>query len=265
MSLKKVNKWLDIINNYYAFALLISGAIAFVYRNNYLLLVLGCTVPPLAVWTGYLLRGYFDRRSQRRGFYVIADSISYEIGKKNTYTLHYKTKVKAAWNHLMVYPIGYQWTGSGEEGIPKVTGKGQQLLTAYQPVGKRGKAVKVRPYESTALSTEGDWHYWFIALNPPLHRNQVIEIKYSQDFVDKTGAARPYLYHFVRTPIEKLELSIHFNDGKLPKKVTGSYIKPSDSGRPYNKKGVIYDRDKQWATWVIHNPKKGYCYRIHWE
>jgi hypothetical protein len=65
--------------------------------------------------------------------------------------------------------------------------------------------------------------------------------------------------------MQRLELNVKFNKKTLPNKVTSSIIKPSNPERPFAKTGVEYSRDKQWATWVIDNPKRGYCYRIHWE
>ena len=204
------------------------------------------------------------RRNQRHGFRIISDVMSYEINGNHKYTLRYATTIKAANDHLMVYPIGYRWTGSGVEAIPKLNGKGQQLLTPLQPRHK-GSAIKIAPYEAPTVSTEGDWHYWFIALNPPVHKGEVVEIKYTQEFQDKKGMARPYLYYFVRTPMKQLELNVKFPANALPTSISSSYIKPSDPNRPYLKPGVEYDPDKQWATWVIERPKKGYCYRIHWQ
>ncbi|HEX6258661.1 MAG TPA: hypothetical protein VFZ48_04230, partial [Candidatus Saccharimonadales bacterium] len=200
----------------------------------------------------------------RHGFSIVSDNMSYEISPNNRSVLRFATKIKAGDNHLMVYPIGYQWTGSGEESVPKVTGKHQQLLTLTQK--QRGRhTLKPVPYEATAVSTDGDWHYWFIALNPPVHKGDVIEIKYSQEFHDKKGQARPYLYYFVRTPMKQLELNVKFPTSMRPKLVSSSFIKPSEPSRPYPKAGVVYDPHKQWATWVIEKPKKGYCYRIHWQ
>jgi hypothetical protein len=260
---KKIQNVLDRIDSYYALALTLYAAALYVLGNTYLFFwIFVAATPVLTGWGGYLLKSYVEQQSQRYGFKVVSNIMSYEINPNHKYVLRYTTKVQSQANHLMVYPICYQWTGSGEEGVPKVTGKGQQLLT----LAKRGRgALSAKPYEASAVSTEDDWHYWFIALNPPVHKGGHVEIKYSQEFHDKKGVAKPYLYYFVRTRMKRLELNVRFPANSKIKTITGSYIKPSDSNRPYPTPGVVYNEDDQWANWVIDKPKKGYCYRINWQ
>ncbi len=262
-TLKKLQKFIEAINTYYAFALLLYALLLYAAGNSRVFLWILCGgVPLLMAWGGYLLRSVVEQRTQRHGFTVMSDSMIYEIGPKHNYTLRYTTRLRAATDHLMVYPIGYQWSGSGVEGIPLLAHDGQQLLTVYR---HDRRSTETLPYEAMTVSTEGNWHYWFIAFNPPVHRGNDVEIKYSQSFQDKAGTAKPYLYYFVRTSMKTLELSVKFPTGSHPIDVRSSYVKATDPNRPYNKPGVVYDKDKQWATWIIHRPKRGYSYRIDWQ
>ncbi|HYG83478.1 MAG TPA: hypothetical protein VD907_01225 [Verrucomicrobiae bacterium] len=263
--LKKLRKLIEAINTYYAFAVLLYTLVLFIAANTEVFVWIFAIVTPfLAGWGGYLFYDFLAQRNQRHGFRILSDSMSYEINSNHRSVLRYTTKIRADTNHLMVYPVGYQWSGSGEEGIPKVSGKGQQLLALFKNKTSRG-SMKPAPYVATTVSTEGDWHYWFIALNPPVHKDEEIEVKYSQEFHDKKGVAKPYLYYFARTKMERLELNVKFPANARPQVVTSSYIKPSEPSRPYTVPGAVYNPERQWATWVIEKPKKGYCYRIHWQ
>lgn len=265
MELKKLQKLIEAINAYYAFVLLLYAAALYIARHSQLFFwVLIATTPLLAGWTGYLLKSFLERRNYRQGFRVLSDVMSYEIANKHASTLRYSTTLKAGTDHLMVVPIEYQWTGSGKEAVPQVIGKGQQLLAPVQQHSSKDNTAKIAPYKLTG-STEGDWHAWFVALNPPVHKGDIVEIKYSQEFHDKSSTAKPILYYFVRVPMERLELNVKFPKNALPRTVIGSYIKTSSPRRPHMREDVIYDPDKQWATWIIERPKKGYCYRIQWQ
>jgi len=258
--LKKLQKIIEAINTYYAFALLAYAAVLYIASDSTLFIwALLCLTPVLAAWGGYLLRAFIEHRIQRYGFRILTGSMTYEIGRNHNYTLRYATRLQAEADHLMMYPICYQWSGSGTEGIPQLANEGQQLLA---PLHARHRAGA---FEPMAVSNEGNWHYWFIAFNPPVHKGQEVEIKYTQDFQDKQGTAKPYVYYFVRNSMKKLELSVKFPPEFHPVSVTSSYVKASDPNRPYAKPGVEYDADKQWATWVIHNPKRGHYYRIDWQ
>ena len=262
--LKKLQKLVEAVNTYYAFALLAYAVALYAASHTKIFLwVLACGVPLLLGWGGYLLRSVVEQRIQRHGFTVISDNMIYEIGPKHTYTLRYTTKLQAAADHLMVYPIGYQWSGSGVEGVPKLINNGQELLVRYRD--SKNRRIETMPYEALTVSTEGNWHYWFIAFNPPVHKGKEVEIKYTQTFQDKKITAKPYLYYFVRTSMKTLELSVKFPPHMNITEINGSYIKPSDPNRPYNKPGMVYDKDKQWATWTIQRPKRGYSYRIDWQ
>jgi hypothetical protein len=264
MDVKRFQKLAEAINTYYAFSVLIYATVLYLSRHSHLLFWSTLALAPLlAGWTGFLFRSWWEERTQRHGFQVVSDVMTYEIRDNHKYILRYATKLKAQVNHLMVYPIGYQWTGRGKESIPEVTGNGQQLLALVKRQADKKDTVKIAASRVTA-NTDGDWHYWFVALNPPVHRGETVDIRYAQTFYDTAGAPKPYLYYFVRTSMQRLELNVKFPAGHLPTKVVGSYIKLSDPRRPYEAKGVQYDPQKQWATWVVEKPKKGYCYRIEW-
>lgn len=259
-NMKKINDWIGAINNYYAFALLMYGAALYISSQSQMfVIVFMIATPVIAGWGGYLLKSFIDRRTLRHGFKVRSELMEYQIKPNRRYTLRYNTKLEARVDHSMVYSYSYQWTGDGDEAIPKVQGKGLQLMS---PISA---SRKLAAYRISSDSTTGDWRYWFIAINPPVHRNDVIEINYIQDFYDKKNRARPYLYYFIRIPLDRLTLSVSFPKGDAPKRVSCSYIKPSSPNRPYETTGVEYDTTKNWATWTIDNPKLGYCYRIHWE
>lgn len=261
--MRRIRKWVDTINTYYAFALLLYALILFIARHsNIFLAFLLVTLPPLTGWTGYLFRSFVDRRNLRHGFAMVSDSMTYEIHKNHKYVLRYSTKLKAAGDHLMTYPVGYQWTGAGKQGVPKVFSKQQQILRVVHH-GKNG-VEKIVPYK-LADSTDGDWQYSFIAFNPPMHKGQVVHVDYAQEFYDKQHRAKPILYYFVRIPMKRLELHVKFPASRAPKTVTGSLIKPSDPRRPYIKKGIRYNKNQRWASWTISKPKLGYCYRITWQ
>lgn len=263
---KKIERFVETVNSYYAFALLLYTGALFVAANTDLFVWLFVIATPLvAGWGGYLVHAFFEQRRQRHGFRIIEDKMVYELTAPQRATLKYTTKIQAETNHLMVYPIGYQWSGSGEEGTPKLLNKNQQLLTlADTSTASLGK-TKSKPYIASTVSTDGEWHYWFVALNPPVHKNDQVEVKYTQDFYDKKNSAKPYLYYFVRTKLQRLELQVAFPTSSAPKAITGSYIKPSQPSRPYPTPGLVYDQDQQRVTWIIEKPKKGYCYRIHWQ
>lgn len=262
--LQKIQKWVEAINNYYAFGVLVYGVALYATSHSQLFWwVVGIATPLLTGWTGYLAKSAVEQRNQRHGFRVVSDAMTYEINSNKKYTLRYNTEVKAGVDHLMVYPIGYRWSGHGDEGLPKISGKGQRLMAGVKHLNKNGTAT-IAPYDAS-VSTDGDWHYWFIAINPPALKDDIIQIKYAQEFYDKKGQARTYVRYFVRVPMKRLELNVKFPSKVLPATIVGSYIKPSDPSRRFVASGVEYNPDRQWATWTIDKPKKGYCYQIHWE
>ncbi len=265
MDSKKLQKLIEAINAYYAFALLVYAAVLYLANNSYLFFwIFILSTPILTGWTGYLIKSYLQQRNQRYGFKMLSDVISYEIKSNNRYILRCSTKIRADASHLIVYPVGYKWTGDGEETPPIITGKGQQLLGLVERYTSKNDVAKITSYKET-VSAEGDWHYWFVALTPPVYKGDIVDIEYSQEFYDKRNVAVPRLSHFVRTPMKRLELNVKFQANDLPKSVTCSFIKPSDPRRAHPSNGVNYDPQKQWATWVIENPKRGYCYRIQWQ
>ncbi len=265
MEVKRLHKSIEAINTYYAFFIMLYAIALYIASNSHIFpWVFFLATPVLAGWTGYLLKSYLERRNERHGFKILSNVMTYEIGEDRTYKLRYSMKLKACRDHLMVFPIGHQWTGSGQESIPQLLNPGQSLLSMVDKYYDESDTAKLAPYRLNT-TTEKDWSYWFIAFNPPLHKGEMVDVKYIQTFTDKKGTAKPYLYYFVRTPMKRLELNVKFPATMKPVSVTAHYIRPSDSKRPFTGKGMHYDADKQWATWVIDNPKKGYCYRIEWQ
>jgi hypothetical protein len=263
MDWKKVQKLVETINTYYAFALLMYVAALYVASHNQVFWwILLAATPIIAGWTGYLLHSFLQRRNQRYGFRVISDVMSYEMFSGRKYRLHYNTTIKADADHLFTYPFGYQWSGKGEESLPRLQHAGQKLMAVVDK-NVKGDTLSAAPYAENVTS-EGEWRYWLVGLATPAYKGDIVQIKYVQDFADTKGTAKPYLYYCVRTPMKRLELNIKFAGDELPRSVTCGYSKPSDLRRTYPAKGVMYDPDKQWATWIIYNPKKGYCYRIQW-
>lgn len=263
MDLKKVQKYIEAINTYYGFAVLAYVAILYVASHNHLFWwILLALTPLLAGWTGSLIYGFWLRRHQRYGFRVIADAMTYEILGSHNYSLRYTTTLKADENHLFTYPIGYQWSGKGEESLPRLLDPDQKLLGVVH-TNEKDDSVNVAPYREN-VTNEGEWKFWLVGLSQPVYKGEIVQVKYAQDFNDKKGAAKPYLYYCVRTSMERLELNVKFPDEK-PKTVYGSYIKPTDTRRAILADGVQYDPEKQWAAWVIHKPKIGYTYRIQWQ
>lgn len=263
--LQKIQKWVEAINTYYAFAVIVYPLILFATQHSQVFLwIFAITTPLLAAWSGFLFKSFLERRHERHGFRTISDEMTYEIEGRHHATLRFHTTLKAATDYLMVYPIGYQWTGDGEEAVPKVTGKNQALLAHVAPHNKKLGALKMIPYETDSVSADAGWHYWFIALNPPVYKGDIVEIKYEQEFQDKKKRAKPYIGYFVRTPLKQLRLNVRFPE-KMPTQIVSAvFFKPSDPNHPIILQGIDYDPDKQWATLVIEKPKKG-CYRIQWQ
>jgi hypothetical protein len=256
MFLKKLQKLVEAINTYYAFALLVYAAALYVTSHSFIFWwVLIVATPLLIGWAGYLLHNVLIQRNLIHGFKVISDVMTYEILGKDKYKLRYKTKLQAAFNYLFVFPIAYQWSGRGKENIPEIVGNRLQLMAPINPVSA---------YKVTGSSL-GEWHYWFAGFNPPLSKDEITDVNYSQTFYDTDHTAKPYLFYIARTPMKRLELNVKFHENELPSKVTCSYFKPSDPRRAIKGTGVQYQADKQWATWVIERPKRGYCYRIEWQ
>jgi hypothetical protein len=265
MDWKKVQKLVEAINTYYAFAVLMYVAAIYVASHNHLFWwILLAVTPLLAGWTGYLLKGYFEDRNLKHGFKVISNVMSYEILGDHHYRLHYKMKIKAEANRMMVYPIGYQWSGETEGSLPVLSDPGQHLVGVVDKHDPLTGTFKVSSYKES-VSSEGDWNYWFVSFDHALYKGETIDINYTQDFYDKKRIAKPWLYYMVNTSTDKLELSVKFPADSLPKKVTSSFSKLSDRRKSYASKGVNYDPEKQWATWVINHPKFGHVYRIDWQ
>jgi hypothetical protein len=263
MDTHKLRAIIDTINSYYAFAVLLYTVVLFAATNNVLFfwILVGLT-PLLTAWSGYLLRGLYARHRYHHGFEILSLDMTYELLGKRQYQLRYATELKAGEDHLMVYPLSYQWSGSGDVSIPKLTEKGQRILALTEPDRKTG-GVRPVPYAYSS-STVGDWQAWFVSFNPPVQSGQKVKIHYSQDFYDAKGTAQPWVYYSASYPMKRLTLKVKFPDGTLPSSVQAVYTKPSDSRRPFDGKGLRYDPDIGVASWVIEKPKRGYYYRIEW-
>jgi len=263
MNRHKVQKLIEAINTYYAFVVLVYAAAVYVARHNHLFFWLAAAATPLlAGWTGYLLHSFVQRRYQRYGFRVLEDTMTYELIDRQRSRLRFAPKLRADADHLIVFPISYQWSGDGKESVPELLSQGQQLMGVIH--GKADGTVQATPYEEIVAS-EGRWKYWLIGLKKPAYKGDIVEVAYQQHFFDGKKHAKPELYYKVRTPMRFLELNVKFAADMLPDTVSGSYSKPSDPRHEYASEGVDYDPNKQWATWRIENPKRGYCYRIHWQ
>jgi hypothetical protein len=265
MDLKKVQKLIEAINTYYGFAVLLYVAALYIATHNQFFwwILLGAT-PFLAGWTGYLLKGHFEDRNLKHGFRVLSNEMFYEILGDDKYRLHFCTKLKAEANRMMVYPIGYQWSGGTEGSVPVLGDPSQSIVgvvNLYDPVTGR---TKVSSYKEK-VSSESDWNYWFVGFDHALYKGEEVEIVYTQDFSDKKHIAKPWMYYMVNTTTNKLELSVKFPADALPKSVTSSFTKLNDRRKVYPSKGVEYVPEKQWATWVIRKPKLNHVYRIDWQ
>jgi hypothetical protein len=222
------------------------------------------TAPLLAAWTGYLLKSYLDGRNIRHGFRLLSQVMSYEVGVNNAYTLRYTTKVKAEANRMMVYPVGYQWSGEHDGKVPRILYPDQKLVGVVDKYDTEKNLAKVASYKESVAS-EDDWNYWFVCFDKALYKGETAVIKYVQEFEDKKKIAKPSLYYLVSTPLDHLELNVKFSTDRVPSSVTCSYVKLSDRRKSYPAKGVHFDPDNKWATWIVEKPKFGYCYRIDWQ
>lgn len=264
MDWSKLHKLVEAVNTYYAFALLLYVAVLYVSKNSQLFLwIILALTPLITAWSGYLLKAYLNLRYERHGFKMISNVMTYEILGNDRYILRYSMSLKAIANHLISYPIGYQWTGDGSESLPKITGDGQQLIGVVKQYDPETTTAKVGPYQEV-LPYEREWHYWLVGLNPPANYGDIVEIKYHQEFHDKKKVAKPSLYYMVKNPMKRLELSVKFSADKLPSSVNG-FTKRADSRVSRKASGVRYEPDKHWATWVIDKPKTGYTYHIEWK
>jgi hypothetical protein len=261
MDFKRLQKWMNSVNGYYAFALLLYGIGLYLFRHSNLIVwLVALVVPLLTGYLGYMTNSFLIDRHEAFGFTITSVTMTYELLGNSKYLLRYTLQLKARRDRLMVYPLNHIWTGAGVEGLPRLTNKGQQLLGTVQPDGKGG--VMVAPYVDSR--TDGEFKYWFAAFDPPIHRGESVEIKYHQEFKDTEGRAKPWLYYTVRTSIKQLELSVKYPADALPNTVRSGYFRLADRRRVYPTNGVRYDRDKQWATWSIQRPRARRGYQIDW-
>lgn len=264
MDWSKLNKLVEAVNTYYAFAVMMYVAVLYVSKNSQIFLwILFALTPVIAGWTGYLLKSYLESRNEKHGFRLLSNTMTYEVlgADKYRYTLH--AVIQAEANRMMVYPVGLQWSGEGIAHMPRLSDPDQYLIGTITKYDREKKLARVAPYKEV-VSSESDWNYWFIGLQRALYKGETAEITYSQEFHDLKKKAKPYIYHMVNTSVKQLELSVRFPAEALPVKVTGSYFSLKDRRRIYTSADVQYSPDKQWASWVVKKPKFGYCYRIDW-
>src|SRR6266498_1682211 len=165
-----------------------------------------------AGWTSFKLRAVVDRDRLYYGFRRLEKTIIYEADQRGSkYTLQYIDKVKAIVDQRMLYPVRYKWSGDGTEGVPRLKDKSQQLVAI---VGKSGKP---QPYITSKQHSPGnEWHYYFVALSPPAHKNSdVITIDYTQDFRTNDKQPEPLVNCLVIGALQKLTL-----EARLPAKPT---------------------------------------------
>lgn len=262
---KKLQKIIDTINSYYAFAVLLYVGVLYISNHSrvFLFVAVGFT-PLIAAWGGYLLHGYLDSRNQKHGFSLVSHNMTYEINGRNQYTLKVLSRVKAQASRMMAYPIGYQWSGSGQGALPILGNPRQKLMGTIEPKERLRGDMTFAPYKE-AVSSEDDWSYWFVGFDHALYKGEEADIMYAQNFEDKKKQARPCLYYVVNTSLKKLEMHVKFADGRLPKSVTSSYSNLSDRRHAKPCEGVIFEPELQYASWTIENPKFGRCYRIDWQ
>lgn len=216
-------------------------------------------------WTGYLLKGAIDRRLLYHGFRRLSINLSYRIepdkNGHSKYILEFVDKVRATSDHLMVYPVRHKWSGKGQELTPIVSGAGQQLVTVINKQGKIG------PYIEKRNSRDGQWCYYFIAFNPPVHRSKKsFDVNYLQEFHDDKGSPEPYLsYTVLHYGLRELKLQVKVLS--KPKSVSTCHYKPHEPEKPSGvKDGMhLYDAKDNWISWTIKYPRKGYEYSISWE
>ena len=264
MDLKKFQKVIDTFNSYYSFALVLYAFVLYAAAHSQVFLFVAIALTPiLTAWGGYLIHSYLFDRNLKHGFKVISHAMNYEIVGNNRYKLNIKTDLKAQASRLMTYPIGYQWSGSGDGSLPKLADPQQKLVGVVKHSEVNGESARIIPYRET-VSSEGDWNYWFVGFDHALYPGDKVSVNYSQDFEDKKKIAKPFIFCLVNTPMKRLELSVKFPSDALPKSVSSSYSKLADRRHAHNCPGVQFDPEKQWATWIIEKPKFSYSYRIDW-
>jgi hypothetical protein len=265
MDLKKLQKVIDTFNSYYSFALVLYAFVLYTAAHSHVFLFIAIALTPvLTGWGGYLIHGYLSNRNLKHGFKLISNVMNYELLGNNKYLLSFKTDIEAEASRMMTYPIGYQWSGSGDGAVPQLADPKQKLIGVVKEASNEGRSASVMPYKET-VSSEGDWNYWFVGFDHALYPGEKAQIRYSQLFEDKQRIAKPCIYYLVNTPMKRLELNVKFPANALPKTVTSSYFKLEDRRHAHTCEGVQYDPEKQWASWVIENPKYGYSYRIDWQ
>lgn len=265
MDWSKLHKLVEAVNTYYAFTVLLYVAVIYVSSHSQIFLwILLALTPVIAGWTGWLLQSYFAGRNEKHGFRLLDHVMTYEVLGGNRYRYSLQARVRAEANRLMVYPVGYQWSGEGPVYLPQIRDKGQHLVGTVENYNSDTAAAHVAPYKEIVAS-EADWNYWFVGFDRALYRGEIAEIHYTQDFYDAKKKAKPCFYHMVNSSVKKLEMNVRFPADALPTTVTASYFSLKDRRRVHMSKEIEYSPDKQWVTWTVKKPKFGYCYRIDWQ
>ena len=216
----------------------------------------------LLAWTSYKLRAVVDRDRLYYGFQRLEKTIIYSVDKHNTrYTLEYIDKVKAVVDQRILYPIRYKWSGDGAEGVPELKNKNQQLVAVV------GKSGEIGPYITSKQRSPGDeWHYYFVALNPPAHKSsEPITINYTQEF--RAGSGRrpgPFINCLIIGSLDRLTLEARLP--AKPKTVTVCYFKPGSHKAEGVRDGMslLDPGDNRIIQLVEPKPRNGYRYQIEW-
>lgn len=263
--LKESKEWADTLNSYSQAIIAINaaGIVIAAWNGSTLVIALALSLAVISAAAGFILRPIIEEQKQWYGFRIISNKMTYEIKNSNDSKLSYKLELDPAQDHLMMYPIGHNWTGTGAESTPKLLSPNQQIMAPIVHKGGKTTPAKPKPYEANAISVAGNWRYWFVAFNPAVHKGKPVTIEYSQNFHDTKKSAKPFMYYFVRRPMQKLTLVAKFPAHHTPSEVTGSFIKADDPNKADILDNVVYDKHKRCATLTINRPKRGY-YRLDW-
>lgn len=263
MVFNRLEKFIEVSNNFYAFALLVYAVILY-FSGHYLVLVwlLIVASPLLAGWTGFLLHGFYERHYLYHGFKILADTMTYELGPKQRATLRYDLELQAKQDNLLVYPIAHEWTGIGSEQTPELADPRQSILGVITQNSDQPSLPQPYSFDGTSA---GNWKYWFVAFKPGVSKNQIVRISYKQKFVASVMQAKPQLSYTPQISMKRLTLNVRLPAGAKPESVMSGFSKPYAPRQVVPQSELQFDPDKEWVTWVIHKPKRGYTYSITWK
>lgn len=261
---KLLSDSVNAINTYYSFAVLVYAFFLYSERHNrFFLLIFIAATFGLAILIGYLIHSFIDQHSIKCGFRLLNTTISYDVSNpKGKVKTHYKSTIIAETDYLFVYPLAYQWSGNGAENLPKSLNPRLRISSIINDESTN-KTTGPEPYK-LSTARDGEWYYWLLTFNPPLHKGEVTDIDYIQQFDNSDHSAKQTFYYSVESPMKTLELNIRLPNNKSVKEVTCRYFKPTDNRKSYSGTGLIYNEDTHSAQWMIKNPKIGYQYHIDW-